>query len=105
MAHLSLPLCDSSHLQIAFFFFPNLTQSSIQQLGWECLTFWRHTPMGRLHRSRNKKREAYFKRSFVMGRDEGLCKMIVLKAHLLVLSVRDRQSCEIISITLSHSHF
>lgn len=41
----------------------------------------------------------------VMGRDEGLCKMLVLKAHLLVLSVRDRQPCEIVSVTPSHSHF
>lgn len=42
--------------------------------------------------------------SFVMGRDEGPCKVPVLKAHLLVLCVRDKQSCEITSISLSHSH-
>lgn len=39
-----------------------------------------------------------------MGRDEGLYKICVLKAHLLVLSLGDRLSCEVISITPLHLH-
>lgn len=105
MAQLSLPLSDSSHLQIASFF-PNLAPIFYSAIRMGVFGFLgTHTHGETPSLPVIKKSEAYFKRSFVMGRDEGLCRMRVLKAHLLVLSVRDRQSCEITSITPSHSFF
>lgn len=83
MAHLSLPLSDSSHLQIAFFFSPHpILYSAIRMGVFGFLET--HTHGSKSTAPVMKKRGADFKQSFVMGRDEGLC---VLRAHLLVVCV------------------